>query len=77
MDTKIGKGSRIIDTVKELMKDSSTWLHISTKQEYQFPDNPHFMWSDIQISKGKVNIDRLKLMEKKRICGIVWPHVVG
>ena len=81
--TKIGKGSRIIDTVKELMKDSSAWSHISTKQEYQFPgllndvtnqymlhtldmrklpqatpDNPHFMWSDIQISKGKVNIDR-------------------
>jgi len=23
--TKIGKGSRIIDTVKELMKDCSTW----------------------------------------------------
>ena len=65
------------------MKDSSTWLHISTKQEYQFPgvlkdvtnqymlhstdvrqlpqatpDNPHFMWSDIQIAKGKMNIDR-------------------
>ena len=82
--TKIGKGSwtRIIDTVKELMKNSSAWSHISTKQEHQFPgllndvtsqhmlhildmrklpqvtpDNPRFMWFDIQISKGKVNID--------------------
>ena len=36
---KIGKGSRIIDKVKELMKDSSAWLHaLSTKQEYQFPE---------------------------------------
>ena len=35
--TKIGNRSRIIDTVKELVKNSSTWFHISTKQEYQFP----------------------------------------
>ena len=74
---KIGKGSRIIDKVKELMKDSSAWLHISTKQDINFLEllndvtNQYMLHSldmgklpqatpnrsDIQISKGKVNID--------------------
>ena len=34
---RAGKGSRIVDTVKYLLEDSSKWQPITTKQDYHFP----------------------------------------
>jgi len=87
---RAGKGSRIVDTVKYLLEDSSKWQPITTKQDYHFPEvlkdvteqyllytpdvyqlsqattsNPHFMWYDIQCSKGKKNVVQ---------CGLTHMH---
>lgn len=87
MDTikkRVGKGSHMLTTVRCLLKDSSKWEPIRTKEEYHFPgllgskriqtmyfttdcsklpqyceQSSHFIWDDIQLSKGKLNKDRL------------------
>ena len=72
---RLGKGSHLLTTVRCLLKDSSTWveIHESKSEKMQFmyftpdyskppqycPENPHFLWEDNQLSKGKLNKNRL------------------
>ena len=81
---RVGKGSHLLTTIRQLLKDSATWEAIKSKEDYHFPGmlkskkmqtmfftpdcsqlpqycqgRSHFIWEDIQLSKGKLNKDRL------------------